>query len=514
MKKYIYIALLSVGLLSSITSCKKSFLEKEPTSLMTDARLKKLNENPVLAKQNAAGQVAGMYKWMYTWKTGGTDGDHIDFGQKANDLLMDFSSGDMVTMASTNYNWYRNIQNYQFLKDPNQNVHYMIWRYYYRVIFEANNLLAVLPEVKADTDREIVHFVGQAKVMRAYAYFYLTQFLATKYLPEVKLLPLYTDPNQVNLPKSTEKEIFAQIIKDASEGAEYLKDFNRKAIHEVTADIANAILAYTYGFMQDWTNMEKYSKLVVDNKAYSPMTAQEIVFAMNDKGEQIGGTGFVSPSKGWMWGTQFTEDMDGYLMTFWGQVDIFFYSYATVQGGAKCMDDVLFNKIRQDDVRKGQFINFNEFSINMPVNKFFQKKRDMGFPKNFIAGARQFVGTQHYMRVAEMYLLHAEALARLNKDAEAKTELKAFLTDRIKDLSYIDNLGHEDLVKEIELQTRIEFFGEGRSYLLMKRGRTTIERGTLGFDKVNSGAKIPYDDARLTYQIPQNEVINNPNLNK
>ncbi len=472
---------------------------------MTDARLKELNKNPILAKRNAAGQVSGLYKWMYTWKAGGTE-MHIDFGQKGYDIISDFVSGDMVTMDNTDYNWYKDLQAYQTTKVNTDLIHYSIWRYYYRIIFEANSLLATAPEVKADTPREVVHAIGQAKVMRAYAYFFLTQFLSSKYMPEVKLLPLYISPDDVNLPKAKEKKIFDQIIKDASQGAEYLKDFPRKEIHEVSTDIANAILAYTYGFLQDWEKMEKYSKLVKDNPAYSPMTAQEIVYA-EENGQQVGGTGFVSPSKGWMWGTKFTEDMDGFLFTFWGQVDFTYYSYATVQGGAKCMDDVLFNKIRPDDIRKAQFFSLDPFTVNIPLNKFFQKVRQK-------SGTRQFVGTQHYMRVAEMYLLHAEALARLNRDADAKIELKAFLTDRIKDLSYIDNLDHKGLIEEIELQTRIEFFAEGRSYLLMKRGRRTIERGSLGFDKQNKGAKISYDDPRLTFSIPENEIITNPNLNK
>ncbi len=474
---------------------------------MTDARLKKLNENPILAKKNAVGQVAGLYKWMYTQQAGGTKG-HYDFGQKGYDLISDVASGDMVTMSDTGYNWYKDLQNYQVMKSSNNLMNYSIWRYYYRIIFEANSLLSSAPKIDANTPKEVVHAVGQAKTMRAYAYFYLTQFLAKKYLPEVKLLPLYTDPNQANLPKNTEKEIFDFIIKDASDAAEYLKDFPRKAIYEASSDIANAILAYTYGFLQDWEKMEKYSKLVMDNKAYSPMTAQEIVYGEDAQGKQISGTGFISTSKGWMWGTDINVDMNINLLSFWGQVDFFFFSYATVQGGAKCMDDVLFNKIRQDDVRKAQFFTVDpQFAVNIPVNKFFQQKRIKG-------GTNKFVGTQHYMRVAEMYLLHAEALARQNKDADAKTELKAFLTDRIKDLKYIDKLDHEGLIEEIELQTRIEFFGEGRSYLLMKRGRRTIERGNLGFDKVNRGVKIAYDDPRLTFPIPQIEEMINVNLNK
>jgi hypothetical protein len=100
----------------------------------------------------------------------------------------------------------------------------------------------------------------------------------------------------------------------------------------------------------------------------------------------------------------------------------------------------------------------------------------------------------------------------LGKDAEARTVLSNYLSDRIADLSYIENLSGQALLNEIYLQTRIEFWGEGKSYLAMKRNKATITRGENHlFDAGNS---FKYDDPKLTFVIPQAEVLNNPNLNK
>ena len=74
-----------------------------------------------------------------------------------------------------------------------------------------------------------------------------------------------------------------------------------------------------------------------------------------------------------------------------------------------------------------------------------------------------------YMRVAEMYLLNAEAAARSGDDAGARTSLKAVLDKRLDDTSYVDGLSGAALLNEIGLQTRIELWGEGKSYLAMKR---------------------------------------------
>ena len=116
------------------------------------------------------------------------------------------------------------------------------------------------------------------------------------------------------------------------------------------------------------------------------------------------------------------------------------------------------------------------------------------------------------MRVEEMYLLNAETAAKSGDEATAKTSLKAVLNNRLPSTAYIDALSGQALQNEIYLQTRIELWGEGKSYLAMKRNRATITRGTnhLSF----KGVPIPYNDPRLTFSIPQSEIQNNPFLNQ
>ena len=114
------------------------------------------------------------------------------------------------------------------------------------------------------------------------------------------------------------------------------------------------------------------------------------------------------------------------------------------------------------------------------------------------------------MRVAEMYLLHAEASYENGKEDQAKQSLKAVADLRIGDTSYIDALSGADLEKEIDLQTRIELFAEGKSYLLMKRQRKSITRGSNWLDY--AGETFSHNDDRLTFEIPENEILFNPNI--
>ena len=85
------------------------------------------------------------------------------------------------------------------------------------------------------------------------------------------------------------------------------------------------------------------------------------------------------------------------------------------------------------------------------------------------------------------------------------------LDERIPDSSYVDALSGQDLLDEIYLQTRIELWGEGKSYLAMKRNQATIVRGPNHLSFV--GIPIPHNDERLTFEIPELEIQNNPFIN-
>ena len=61
------------------------------------------------------------------------------------------------------------------------------------------------------------------------------------------------------------------------------------------------------------------------------------------------------------------------------------------------------------------------------------------------------------------------------------------------------------------MQTRIEFWGEGKSYLALKRNKGTVVRGDNHLFEV--GVPTLYNDDKLTLEIPQSEVQNNPFIN-
>ena len=504
-----------LGVLIGSSGCKKDFLKTEPTSFVTPEQLgDAAKQDPKLL----SGSIAGLYTTMFTPGVGGTTG-HDDFGQKGVDIYSDMLSSDMV-LAALNYGWYEPITRYQATVDFTRNEDYIPFRYYYRQVFGANAVIDILGGTDAVPETPALKAsMGQAKAMRAYGYFYLSQLYATGYGDgSAKILPIYTnsDAANANQPKSTAKEVWDLMVSDLTTSVTYLEGFQRTSKDQIDQNVAKGLLAYVLaarGTSGDWNQV---ASLCEDIKnAYPITTPIELVYNGSNTSE-AGFNNVATPS--WMWGVDITLAQGLDLISWWGQVDLFTYSYAWA-GDPKTIDEGLYNEIRSDDIRKGQFDPPNggaesQYAADgyvagdfdyMPINKFFDPARIPG-------GQRQITTDLLYMRSDEFYLLYAEAEAYSGQDDLARQALSSYLSDRITDVSYISALSGQALKDEIYLQTRIELWGEGKSYLAMKRDKATI---TLGANHLfYEGESFPYNDPKLTFVIPQAEVLNNPNLNK
>ena len=192
--KTLYVAL-SVAV--TLIACEKDFLETRPTELVS---AEDIQEASVLNPGLQAANVGGIYATMYQAGSGGTSG-HDDFGHKGYDIYGDMLSGDMV-LGAIIYGWYRSITEFQTTTDFTFTDNYQVWRFYYRVIFAANIVIDGLTSedqpVPANADGR--HYLGQAKAMRAWSYFYLAQyFQENPGNQSEEILPIYTntqDPNQ------------------------------------------------------------------------------------------------------------------------------------------------------------------------------------------------------------------------------------------------------------------------------------------------------------------------------
>ena len=482
MKKILTFSILS-AVAFNLTACKKDFLNTSPTEVVSTA--------PADVRLN------GLYLMTYQTGTGGTSG-HTDFGQKNVDICTDMLCGDMALLA-TNYRQYQDVANLKATQQPSDNYNYIPWRYYYRLIYEANKSIAELANPKNNSEK---YTLAQFRALRGYAYFYLMQIFTTKYEPNSRTnsIPLYTTADIVSKPRVKQSEVYAQIISDLEFAVTNLAGFTRSKKGMIDKYVAEGLLAYTYAAMGNNQKVAELAQDIVNNSGY-PLTTREQIFY--DTTTKKGGGFNDVETKSWMWGVDLITENDFTLDSWWGMMDVYTYSYAWA-GDAKAMDDKLYAQIRTNDIRKKQFDG-----DLLPSNKFFA-------PDRVIGGQRKVTTDYIYMRVDEFYLLAAEALAKLGQDAQAKTIYKELLKLRYPeataatDIAYVDALTNAQLQDDIYLNTRIELWGEGKSYLAMKRNQKTVTRGTNHLELKNE--TFSYDDVKVKFAIPQNETINNLNL--
>ncbi len=495
---------LAAALVFGMNSCQDELLdnsgvpgESQPTRLITSAQLEEASD---VNLGIPASFIGGIYAQMIQAGSGGTTG-HDDFGHKSYDVFSDMISGDMALSQSV-FGWYRaSITELQMGTDFTFGDNRQVWRYYYRIVRSANTVIQnlggndVVPELP-----ENKFAMGQAKTMRAHSYFYLAQYYQREYNASEPILPMPTEPINTNLPKSTAGEVYDLMEQDLNDAITLLEGFNRDAKNQVNQDVARMVLAYVLGAKggRD-ADVATLTQAVIDAGNHTIKPPSSLTNGFNDVSD---------PS--WMWGIDITAENGLGLISWWGQIDAFSFSYAWA-GDYKVMDADLWAAIPADDARKAQF--FDNPSSSRHLQPFYKFHYDAAAAAALAFGAGPNLGVTAdyvYMRIEEAYLLNAEANARAGAEGPARESLKALLSLRIPDPSYVDGLSGQALLDEIYLQTRIEFWGEGKSYLAMKRNKATVTRGANHLSLV--GEPIPYNDERFQFEIPQDEIQNNPFL--
>src|SRR5690606_36035803 len=351
-------------------------------------------------------------------------------------------------------------------------------------------------------DIEQRHIMGQAKAMRAYSYFYLANLYAKEYgTGSEMILPIYTSTDQANQPLSSTKDVYDLIVSDLNTSIAYLDNFNRTSKDQINKYVAKGLLAYALGArgtQADWQQVVTLTNDILANGGFPLTTKRESAAILNENGivtnPESGFNNVNTPS--WMWGVDLTLASNLDLVSWWGQIDYFTYSYAAA-GDPKVIDKGLFDKIPANDVRKKQF------SSGLPINKFYTLKREF-------MEQRQIETDYIYMSVDEMVLLNAEANAHIGNEPAAIASLKSLLDLRLDNTTYLSSLSGQALKDEIYLQTRIEFWGEGKSYLAMKRNKATVTRGSNHL--YLAGQSFKYNSDEMSFPIPQVEIQNNPQI--
>lgn len=480
-------------------SCSEEFLEEIPRGSLISS-----DELGEVSKVNAEignATVGGIYTTFYSSGVGGTT-RHSDFGVKSNDMNMDMLSGDMI-LGAKRYGWWRWNSELTVGADFVSTENYIPWRFLYRVVNLANLVVDGQGGTDAVPETEAAKaLMGQAKAARAWAYFNLVHLYVDDIHQRDKLvLPIYTSSTE-NVGKSSLAEIYTLMENDLTDAVSLLANFQRSAKFEINQDVARGVLAYVYAAQNKWQQVKETTEAIVLSGTYPIMDQDEILAGFNA----------VNNHPGIMWGTDITTDNGMNLLSFWGHVDYYSYSYAGV-GDPKIINSDLYYAMDASDVRRNQFGTtlFTRNGPFAPIRKFYREGAAPDF-RRFSGPSSGFTSDLHYMRVSEFWLLHAEASAELGALDAAKTSLKKLLDLRVANASYVDALSQSELLDEIYLQTRIELWGEGKSYFALKRrkGTVTLPANHLDFP----GRQLSHNDNLLTLEIPEAEILYNPLLNE
>lgn len=492
-RRFIYF-LVATSLVTA--GCSSDFLDPvRNTSVLTSEDVaSNVDVNPALVE----GSLNGIGSLLIE-PAGITGTRHYDLGQKGVDIWLDILSGDMALSANS-YGWYQNTANLVATVDFSREENSIIWRFYYKVVNLSNNVIASFGGNDAEpTTAEARYLLGQAKAYRAYAYFYLAQIFQRAYDPSLPILP-YNDGETAIAAKVPASQIYDLIERDLQHSIQLLDGFVPSSKQQINQNIAKGLLAYTYAAMGNYADARVLADEIIDSGEYSLTTTGQLAFP----GAGSGFNDVNTPS--WMWGYDITTEMGHQLLNWWGQVDYYTYSYQWA-GDRKTIDTNLLALIPANDVRRSQF-GTSGTTNRMPINKFYDPGRT--------AGGQQIITTDYiFMRIDEFYLLSAEAAAKSGDDAGAKIRLKQLLTSRFTGGAadadaYVDPLSGAALKQAIYNQTRIELWGEGKSYLALKRNQATVTRGTSHVFR--AGQSFAYDIDEMSFQIPQLEMDNNPSI--
>ena len=536
MKKIQYI-LATLVLSLGLTSCGDNFLTQYPEGgVLLQDQYEKLPDN-------LQGSILGIYSKLYEY------GGHSTFGLRSIDMYTDIQSGDMA-MKSNSYGWFEMYERGYFYSYARS----YLWSFYYDIINLANlGIMAVESNVQeinsametGDEPSETIllqgYYYGQLLAVRGWAYANLLNYFCDPMdqlenaMEDEKAIPVYTETEVKNgtlgEALSTVTEVYDRVFEDLTQAIDLLDFYSnytsRDSKLEINADVARLMLAYA--MLNQGDEQGKIYNNGKDN-AYGValQRAAEVInsgrYPMLTQAKLLT-TGFADvTAENWLWGQDVTVETTTALGSFFGQVDVFSYSYA-VAGDTKGIDSKLYDEIVATnwDARAGWFKAEAPYQY-CPTRKFYcptTKDLDLSMSSSSLLGQvdRNWLCDNVYMRVELAYLIAAEAAYRNNNQAEAKNYIKMLCDERVLDgkqeayNTWLGKLTGNALKEAIIYNWRVEMWGEGYSMQLLRRLQKERTLGTNHITRSESTLNIA-DKEFIKYQceIPTSETRYNPKI--
>jgi starch-binding outer membrane protein, SusD/RagB family len=231
-----------------------------------------------------------------------------------------------------------------------------------------------------------------------------------------------------------------------------------------------------------WDEAETLSTIVIENTS-----TYELVKNINSV--------FLPSSREAIWQLQLPASLSKNWTTHEGN---FFNILNATDITYNVLTDTLYNSFEITDLRRKNWIG-----------RYYTGTDTVYFPQKYKLkyGSVQAQENSNVIRLAELYLIRAEARARLDKLSLAIDDLDGIRERAGLTLIKVTNPGisKEDFVKAIEKERQLELFTE-RAHRWFDLKRTDRAGSILGSQKAN------WSPADELYPIPQSELSKNKNL--
>jgi starch-binding outer membrane protein, SusD/RagB family len=172
-----------------------------------------------------------------------------------------------------------------------------IWTSYFKAINLANTVIANIPVYAKFDAAKQASLIAEAKFIRAFAYLDLLKFFGEGAMTgnmsglglPLQLTPFKGYNTGDVIPRSTNGDVYAQIVKDLTESIPALPDKRSTDLEtrsRATKGSANALLARTWLYMRDYANAANAAKAVLDKQpdVYALASDPAQLFPMNPLG--------------------------------------------------------------------------------------------------------------------------------------------------------------------------------------------------------------------------------------
>lgn len=346
------------------------------------------------------------------------------------------------------------------------------WRSSFNLIYEANAVIEGVDTSEGLSEEDANRFTGEALFFRAYLHFLLSELYGD--------VPYIETSNYINndtISRLSKPRVYDKILRDLERSRDLLpaEDFSGEKVR-VYGAVAESVLSRVNLYAENWEAAEASATRVINQFGGLETNLDQV---------------FLKDSPETIW--QFTPEQPGDNAT---EGHAFILQFPPTLLGGFALSPEVFYAFEDGDLRKDHWVGtVNDFSgptVWYYAYKYKERQRTSSSLEYSIP-----------LRLAEQYLIRAEARAYLNDLTGAQEDL-----NRIRNRAGLDNTlatTQEALIEAILQERRVELFLEQshRWFDLKRMGKAK---------EVLAALKTNWKDTDVLFPIPEQQLILNPNL--